>query len=119
MAPGSSGITYSTLSSFTGPNDENLGTFSFVGGTNGTGTYSLTLDSSFLADVTDGNIVSFLLSPEDSSVSYLFDSRSFGTTSARPVLTVIAVPEPGTLSLVGAATLLFLARRCYHQKQCG
>ena len=49
---------------------------------------------------------------DDSVVSYLADSRNFGTASARPVLSVVAVPEPGLLSLLGAgATLLFCVRR--------
>ncbi len=108
MTPTTSGITYSTLSSFTGPNDENLGTFNFVGGTNGVGTYSLTLTPNFSADAAAGNVVSFRLFAADSVVSYLYDSRNFGTVSARPVLTIIAVPEPATLSVAGLGLALLL-----------
>ena len=104
-APTTTGITFSSLPSFTSAGDESLGTFSFAGGTSGTATYTLSLTPGFLADASAGNLVSFRLFAADSAVSYLFDSRSFGTASARPLLTVVAVPEPGALPLlaVGAA----------------
>ena len=47
----------------------------------------------------------------DNAVSYLSDSRSFGTASARPLLTITAVPEPGTLSLALIGLALFVWRR--------
>ena len=46
----------------------------------------------------------------DNSVSYLSDSRNFGTASARPLLTITAVPEPGTLPLA-LMGLTMVARR--------
>lgn len=58
-----------------------------------------------------GNLVSFLALPADAGVSALFDSRSFGTAGLRPVLTVIAVPEPGASALVVAGLFIFAARR--------
>jgi hypothetical protein len=113
MAPTTTGITFSTLPSFLSAGDESLGTFSFPGGTNGVATYLLPLVAGFDADATAGNLVSFHLFAADSSVSYLFDSRSFNTASARPLLTVVAVPEPTTLAvLVLGAPLLIATRRC-------
>src|SRR5439155_3289112 len=79
--------------------DENLGTFSFNGATNGNSTYTLALAPSFSADVLSGATVSFRMFAADTAVSYLSDSRSFNTASARPLLTITAVPEPGSFAL--------------------
>jgi hypothetical protein len=117
QTPTTTGITFSSLPSFTGPSDESLGTFSFGGGTNGNSAYTLSLTPSFSADVLAGNTVSFRMFAADTAGSYLFDSRSIGTVAARPLLSIVAVPEPGTLSLLAAgAALLFGARyRRNHQ----
>jgi hypothetical protein len=109
-APTTTGITFSTLPSFTSAGDEALGTFSFAGGTSGTAAYTLSLTSGFDADATAGNLVSFRLFAADSAVSYLSDSRTFGTTGFRPLLTVVAVPEPASLAL-GLAALSVVAGR--------
>jgi hypothetical protein len=111
-APTTTGITFSSLPSFISPSDESLGTFGFAGGTSGTATYTLNLTSGFDADATAGNLVSFRLSAADSAVSYLFDSRSFGTASLRPLLTVTAVPEPSAPSLLATGAALLLGARC-------
>jgi len=100
--PGTSGITFSTASSFRGPGDEALGTFSFGGGNTGANTYTLTLVSGLVNDARSGNVTSMDMLAADNAVSYLVDSRSFNTGSARPVLTITAIPEPGTMSLAVA-----------------
>ena len=111
QSPTTTGITYNSLTgTYIGAGDESLGTFSFGGGTSGNDTYSLALTSGFDADATAGNLVSFRLFAADSAVSYLFDSRSFGTTTFRPLMTVTAVPEPGSLAL-GLAALAVVAGR--------
>jgi len=111
-SPGATGITFSSLPSFLSANDESLGTFSFAGGTTGMATYTLNLTPDFLADASAGDSVSFRLFAADSGVSYLFNSRSIGTPSARPQLTIVAVPEPPVGAVFGAgATLVFVAWR--------
>lgn len=111
-SPTTTGITFSSLPSFIGPGDESLGTFSFTGDTSGTGAYNLTLTPGFDADAIAGNLVGFRLFAADTAVSYLADSRSFGTTSARPLLTIVAVPEPNAFLLLAVgAPLLFATRR--------
>ena len=56
-------------------------------------------------------LVSLLMLPADSSVAYLFNSRSAGTppltdpVAPRPVLTITAVPEPGT-AVFGICTMI-------------
>jgi len=105
--PTTTGITFASLPTFLGAGDESLGTFSFGGGTNGAATYSLGLTSGFSSDALGGNVVSFRLFAADSAVSYLSDSRSFGTVSARPLLSIVAVPEPGAICVlaIGIAVL--------------
>ena len=110
-APTTTGVTFSSLPSFVSAGDESLGTFSFAGGTSGAASYSLNLTPGFGADATAGNLVSFRFSAADTTVSYLFDSRSFTTTSARPLLTIVAVPEPAALSLLGVGAPLLLNNR--------
>jgi len=107
-SPSATGITFSSLPSFLSAGDESLGTFSFGGGTSGTANYSLSLTPGFSADAQAGNLVSLRLFAADSAVSYLFDSRNFGTASARPVLSIVAVTEPGAFSLVGAGAALLV-----------
>ncbi|MGB8169782.1 MAG: hypothetical protein WCF18_19935 [Chthoniobacteraceae bacterium] len=108
--PSLAGITFSSLPSFRSAADEPLGTFSFGGGTSGNDVWSLSLGTSFLADSTAGNTVSLLLLPADGNVAYLANSRSAGA-SVRPVLTVTAVPEPGTLTFGLVAAFTFSIRR--------
>ena len=110
MAPTSTGITFSTVSNFVGSADEFLGAFSFNGATNGASTYTLNLTPSLSADILGGGTASLRMFAGDTSVSYLFDARSFGTPSARPLLTITAVPEPG-IGLLGTLGLCLLARR--------
>ena len=111
QSPTTAGITFSTLGDFVGAADENLGTFSFGGGTSGTGTYTLSLTPSLAADVLAGNSVSFHMFAADTGISYLFDSRSFGTASARPLLTITAIPEPDLAALGTSFLALAFSRR--------
>ena len=114
--PTTSGITFSSLLSFTSAGDEGLGTFGFAGGTSGTAPYSLGLTSGFLADAAAGDPVSFRLFAADSAVSYLADSRNFGTGSARPLLSIVAVPEPGALSAAAVGAIFLCGARCRHRE---
>lgn len=106
--PGTNGITFSTLSNFESPSDEALGSFSFNGATNGAVTYNLNLSPTLAADISAGGSASMRLFADDTSVSYLFNSRNIGTPSSRPLLTINAVPEPNSLAL-GALGLGLLA----------
>jgi hypothetical protein len=108
-SPGSSGISFSTVSNFVGVGDVSLGTFSFGGGNTGTSIFNLNLASDLTDDAINGNLLSIRMLAADSAISYLFDSRNFGTAGARPVLT-FTVPEPGSFS-IGLTGLVLLGGR--------
>jgi hypothetical protein len=116
-APTTTGITFTTISSFLSAGDQALGTFSFAGGTNGAASYTLTLASGLDADLTAGSLASLRLYAADSVVSYLSDSRSFGTASARPLLTITVVPEPGAFSLLALGATCGLGHRSRRRKR--
>ena len=109
--PTTTGITWNTLPNFLGPNDEDVGTFSFNGATSGSTTYTLTLTSGFTADMLAGGVISLRTLAADSDVSYLFNSRNFNTASSRPLFTVTAVPEPSSCMLALAGLSLLIGRR--------
>ena len=111
-APGATGITFSSLqSTFMSANDQNLGSFTYNGSTSGSSTYTLGLSSGLLGDISSGDNVSLRLFAEDSTVSGVFSSRNFGTAGNRPVLTMVAVPEPAAIAMLGIGLTLALLWR--------
>lgn len=114
-APTTDGLTYNQLPTYiSAANDRALGTFAFTApGNNTVSTYALALDPSFVSDLSAGGLVSTRLFAADSQASYLFNSRSFGTTAQRPMLLVSAVPEPGSWALmaIGLAVVASLRWR--------
>ena len=118
--PTTDGVTFSALASLIGAADETLGTFTYtpVGNTNPPAvppaTYALSIQTSFLADVTAGNIVSLRAYAGDAGVSYFFNSRTFVTAANWPTLLVSAVPEPGASALLACGAAAWLARRRRH-----
>ena len=105
--PTTTGITFSTLPNFESALDEAVGTFSYGGTTSGSSSYTLTLSPTLSTDILAGDAVSLRIFAADSSVSYLFDSRSFPNAASRPLLTIDAVPEPSSLALWMCALGLF------------
>jgi len=63
-----------------------------------------------IADASAGNLQSLPTYPLDSAVSYVVRSRSFGTEAERPVLSIAAIREPATLTLLDV-TLAFCRRK--------
>jgi len=68
-------------------------------------------DATFVNDLMSGGNASFYLTAANPSIGFTFDSRSFGTVSARPVLEITAVPEPGVTALLALGGVAVLAAR--------
>lgn len=114
-APSIDGLTYNQLSLLTGVGDESLGSFTYVPpGNNISTTWSLLTASGFLADIGAGADASLELFAKDSTISYLFNSRSYGTAGNRPLLTITAIPEPQILGLVSAGVV---SLGCFFRKK--
>jgi len=109
--PAANGISYNSLQSTFVNNavDQPLGTFSFSGGTSGANNYALNLSSDLAADILAGSDMSLRLFAADGEVSYLFSSRAAGAGS-QPQLTILAVPEPNVLALLGLGLGILLWR---------
>jgi hypothetical protein len=106
-APTTDGIAYGDRSTYFTPlSDSSLGMFTNARA-NVAQSFALGLDGNFLADITAGDLVSLYLEAGSDSIGFTFNSRSFGTASARPFLdlTVSVIPEPSTFSLLAAAAL--------------
>jgi hypothetical protein len=119
-SPTSDGITYSTLqSTYLDASDESLGTFTSPAATSGSNTYTLSLPSGFLSAVTSGSTtVSLEIVPSDTNVSYLFNSRTFmGASTAHPLLTVVAVPEPAAFGLAAIGLLAVAGLGFYRSRK--
>jgi hypothetical protein len=105
--PTSDGISFDSLENTYINNalDQPLGVYEFGGNTIGANSYTLGLSSQLVADALSGGNVSLRLFAADSNVSYLFDSRTGGSTAFHPMITVDAsvVPETGSVSLCAAA----------------
>jgi hypothetical protein len=70
--------------------------------------FPLALPRVFTSDVQAGGEVTLFLSAIDPQTGFTFNSRSFGTASARPLLEISAVPVPGisAVSLSGSDVVL-------------
>jgi hypothetical protein len=110
-APGTTGITFNILQGLISGADQSLGTFAFNGATNGTALYSLGLSSGLVADALAGSNASLRMFAADSTVSALFNSKNFGTPANRPLLTIVAVPEPSAVALGATMLSVCVARK--------
>jgi len=111
-SPGSSGVVFNDEASLLAAGQVSLGTFSnsFASGVR---RLTLSLPASLLADISNGGSVSFFLTATTDKIGFNFNSRSFGTVSARPSLelTAMAVPEPSTLCLLSLSVAALIAVR--------
>ncbi len=77
--------------------------------------FNLGLNSNFVSDIKNGQLVTLRLFSDEGAGSILFNSRNFGTASNRPLLSVsaVAVPEPNFAIAVAAVTI-----SCMFRKRC-
>ncbi len=76
---------------------------------NGTLLFLLALPSVFVSDAQAGGEVTLFLTAIDPQIGFTFNSRSFGTTSARPFLEISAVPKPGITGISLSGTNVIIA----------
>jgi len=110
--PTNNGITFNSLQNvfINNSTDQALGTFNFPGGSSGANSYSLNLSSGLTGDILAGSNLSLRLFAADSQVSYLFSARTTTPASNGPQLIITAVPEPGSLGLLGLASVMLAYR---------
>src|SRR5687767_11115872 len=117
--PSTIGLTYNSLvNTFINSGaDQSLGTFSYDGGV-GLASRSLTVSAGLLNDIQSGSVASLRLFAADANVSYLVNSRNFGTIANRPLLTLeaVPVPEPASIALVFMFLAAFGATRLFRRK---
>ena len=108
-SPTTTGLTWANASLGTA---ESLGDQSYTGGT-GAMSFSLTPSAGLLGDINNGTTATLELSGVTTTMTGVFNSRSNGTSSNWPVLTITAsaVPEPGRMMLVILGALGLCARR--------
>ena len=107
-APTTNGIAYNDEPALlNGATDASLGTFTNAGA-DGTLSFPLALPAAFTGDLKAGGDVGIFLTAIDPGIGFTFDSRSFGTTNARPFLEISGMPQPGivAISLSGANVTL-------------
>lgn len=115
-SPASQGITFNTLSSVLGAQDQPLGVLSFPGGNSGANTYSLELSPGFIADASAGDLVSMrLFADAAATVSYNFSSRTFQNAASRPELRLNAVVIPEPAGLFGVAIAVGACARVWRR----
>lgn len=112
MAAGT-GVTWNDVGTLTA-GSQSMGNFAY--NTSGIQQYTLNPSTGFLTDVANGAQTSLWLRPGDSTVSALFNARSFGTVANRPALIITAsalapVPEPSRALLLMLGSFACLMRR--------
>jgi hypothetical protein len=107
-SPATNGITYAQEPSILNSNvDESLGTFTYGGATSGQVKLSLGMPAGFISEISTGGLVSlYVTATPNSTVGFTFNSRHYTSSSAWPALDITAIPEPGTVSLVGLSCLV-------------
>jgi hypothetical protein len=98
--PTTDGIVYTNEPSLLNPTLGSLGTF-VNGGTDGVVQLSLGASTSFVSDISTGNLVSlFLTATTNSTVGFTFHSRNYIDPTQFPFLEITAVPISQITSLV-------------------
>jgi hypothetical protein len=104
--------TGATYKNFTPGAVLNLGNFSYVPpGDNVPVVWMLNTAPDFISDISANGTVSLQLAPGDSTVSYLFNTRTYSIPANFPLLSLTAIPEPSALALLACGSALLLAAR--------
>jgi hypothetical protein len=110
--PNNSSVSFNSIAGLLSPGSASLDTFTYTPpGNNIYLSYALPVGNSFGTDAASGGDVSLYFYAADDQVSYLFNSRSFGSGHPELSLTADAVPEPSAWALAIASLALLSSRR--------
>ncbi len=110
--PNNSSVSFNSISTLFAGGSASLGTFLYTPpGNNVYENYALPLNGSLASGVAAGGGVSLYLFAADNQISYLFNSKEFGSNHPELTITATAVPEPGTLTLATSALACLLISR--------
>jgi hypothetical protein len=70
-------------------------------------------NTTFVNDLMSGGNATFYLTADSPGLGFTFNSRSFGTVSGRPILELMAVPEPGVTALLALGGVAVLGGRLW------
>jgi len=106
MSPTTDGIAFNNESALL-TNIAALGVFTNAVA-NATLFFPIALPATFVADARAGGEITLFLTAVDLQIGFTFNSRAFGTASARPFLEISALPEPGisAINLSGSNVVL-------------
>lgn len=114
--PGNNLVSFNSIPTLLSGTVDSLGTFTYTPPGNANYlSYSLPLNSDLLTDAAAGGALSLYFYAADNQVSYLFNSKEFGSNHPELMLTVTQTPEPATIGLLGLGGLL-AARRWKNKK---
>jgi len=99
MSPTANGIAFTNEFTLLNTNtDASLGVFTNAG-VDSAQAFNLALPTEFTSSLRNGGEVGFFLTALDSGTGFTFNSKTFGTASARPFLDISALPQPAIVSL--------------------
>lgn len=114
--PANSSVSFNSIPSLLSENDP-LGTFLYTPpGNNVYANYQLPLDGNLVSGAAAGGDVSLYFFAADNQVSYLFNSKEFGSGHPELTISAAAVPEPATLTLTTSALACLLISRRLKQR---
>ena len=115
--PGNSSVSFNSIPSLLSAGYDSLGTFQYTPpGNNVYANYQLPLDGNLVSGAAAGGDLSLYFFAADNQVSYLFNSKEFGSGHPELTISAAAVPEPATLTLATSALACLLISRRLKQR---
>lgn len=115
--PSTSAVSFNSIPTLFSAGSASLGTYLYTPpGNNIYENYSLPLNSSLVSGAAAGGDVSLYFFAADNQVSYLFNSKEFGSNHPELTISATVIPESGTLALATSALACLLFSRRLKQR---